>query len=98
MNWLQQHGGSGDNVGGDKIENLNRINSLKLDGNNNVVIQGADKSHIEIPVSVPFNEFALKFTQETYREIDGLYQRVQELRQAGDVKENEIRTLSAKVT
>ncbi len=93
----QTHSGTSDNIGRDKIENIKKINSFALDGNNNLVIQGVDKCNVTVNINIPFNEFALKFTKEKDRKIEGLYQSIKELRQLSTYKDTDILNLSHQI-
>jgi len=77
----------GDNIARDKIEH---INNIKLEGNNNVIIQGVDTNNTNITVNVPFEDFVEKYTKEKDREIDSLYKNISELRQLDTFKSKEI--------
>jgi Tfp pilus assembly protein PilF len=87
----------GDMVGRDKIQHIKKVNTVNLDGNNNVVIQGVDKSNITVNITVPFEDFVEKYTREKDREIDNLYQSITELRQLNNYKQTDLRNLQYQI-
>lgn len=68
------------------LQALHKVNTLNVDGNGNINIQGVDNSNISLNVSVSMEDFVERFTAGRQRELDNVYQQIEELRELGEFK------------